>query len=319
VPPNSTGLMTFLDLRTADLAHPTTPRAPEAPQVMQAFVARHKGLLALVGVLIAQLLLLSFQINRNRNVRLIKFWTVSAFAPFERSLKGITDASAQAWRTYSRLWKAQQENEELRAQLLLARAQIQQLSQQVAETERLRALLDLRARQPFQTLAAEVIASSPGGTSNALLIDKGGDAGLVPDMAVIAPEGVVGKILAVFPHTAQVLLITDPASGAGSMLAQSHIQGVLKGTGGNLCHLDYVMNEESVAPGEAVVTSGLDQIYPKGLPLGTVVRVEEGNIYKEITVKPAAALDRLESVLVVLKPTPSEPEARNLRLRPYTR
>ena len=100
---------------------------------------------------------------------------------------------------------------------------------QAGETQRLRTLLDFKNQLAFQTVAAEVIASSPGENSNAIFIDKGSDSGLTTDLAVITPEGVVGKILAIFPHSAQVLLITDPSSGVGVTLAQSRVQGILKG------------------------------------------------------------------------------------------
>jgi len=126
---------------------------------------------------------------------------------------------------------------------------------------------------------------------------------------------VVGKILAIFPHSAQVLLIIDPSSGVGVTLAQSRVQGILKGGMNSFCDLHYVMNEETVSRGEAVVTSGLDQVYPKGLPVGTVVNVSDGNIYKSINVKPSVDLNRLEMVLVVLKPGAAEQQALNLPLR----
>jgi rod shape-determining protein MreC len=205
-----------------------------------------------------------------------------------------------------------------------AQAQIQRLGEQAGETQRLRSLLDFKNQLTFQTAAAEVMASSnfpldqPTENSKvltAIFIDKGTDSGLTSDLAVITPEGVVGKILAVFPHSAQVLLVTDPTSGVGVTLAQSRVQGILKGGSNSFCDLHYVMNEEVVARGEAVVTSGLDQIYPKGLPVGTVVNVGDGNIYKTITVKPSVDLNRLEMVLVVLKPAAAEQQALNLPSR----
>ena len=300
------------DLNAAETTNPAAPRSCEGPEVMQAFVARHRPFFILLGLLVAQLLLLSFQITRNHDVRLIKIWAVATFGPFERSLTGVTDATKRAWRSYRGLWRAQQQNQELNVELVAAHAQIQRLSQEAAETERLRTLLDLKSHVPFQTVAAEVIAATPGLSSNALLIDKGTDFGLTSDLAVITPSGVAGKIIAVFPHAAQVLLITDPSSGVGSVLERSRVQGVLKGASNNLCQLEYVMNEESVSPGEVVLTSGLDQVYPKGLPVGTVLKVGEGNIYKTIAVRPAAALDRLEIVLVVLKPSSTEQQATNL-------
>lgn len=300
----------IFDPNAPDQRAPASALARYGPNV-QAFVARHREFFVLVGVLVAQFLLLSFQITRNHNIRLIRVLAVTVFDPFERSLRGIANATTHGLRTYRQLVAAQQENQQLNAQLAAARSQIQQLSEQATEAPRLRKLLDLKDHLPLSTVAAEVIALSPGGSSNAVFIDKGADARLATDLAVITPDGVVGKTVAVFRHTSQVLLITDPASGIGAMLEHSHTQGILKGGDGNFCKLHYIMNEETVLVGETVVTSGLDQICPKGLPLGTVVQAGPGNIYKNITVKPATPLSRLENVLVVLKPVSTEQQGLN--------
>jgi len=300
----------MFDPNATDLTRPVQTLDHEGPD-MPAFISRHRSFFTLVAVVAAQILLLSLQITRNNHVRLIRYWAVEIFDPFERSLGGLMDVSTTAYRTYRHLWHAEQENQEMRIQLVAAQAEIQQLSEQAHETQRLRGLLSFKNQLAFQSVAAEVIASSPGENSNAIFIDKGSDAGLTTDLAVITPEGVVGKILAIFPHSAQVLLITDPSSGVGVTLAQSRVQGILKGGRNNFCDLHYVMNEESVAPGEGVVTSGLDQVYPKGLPVGTVVSVGDGNIYKTIAVRPRVDLNRLEMVLVVLKPTTTEQQAMN--------
>ena len=279
---------------------------------MQAFIARHRPVFILAAVLLAQLLLLSLQITRNGDVRLIRVWAVAAIDPFQRSLRGIMDVSVGAWRTYRSLLRAQQENQELHTELVSAQSQIQQLSEQGAESLRLRTLLEFKNQLPFQTVAAEVIASSPGENSNAIFIGKGADEGLTSDLAVITPQGIVGKTIAVFSHSSQVLLLTDPSSGVGVMLEKTRVQGVLKGDGQNLCLIRYIMNEEPVSSGEAILTSGLDQIYPKGLRVGTVVRTSAGNIYKNVEVKPAADLNRLETVLVVLKPNSIQQQALNV-------
>ena len=133
---------------------------------------------------------------------------------------------------------------------------------------------------------------------------------------MITPEGVVGKTIAVFSRSSQVLLITDPSSGVGVMLEKTRVQGVLKGDSQNLCLIRYIMNEEPVSSGEAILTSGLDQIYPKGLRVGTVVGTSAGNIYKNVEVKPAADLSRLETVLVVLKPNSTQQQALNVNPHP---
>jgi rod shape-determining protein MreC len=311
----------MFDPNAPDLTRPVEALDHDGPNLL-AFINRHRPFFALLVVVAAQLLLLSLQITRHNHVRLIRYWAVEAFDPFERSLGGLMNVSSTAYRTYRHLWRAEQENQELQIQLVAAQAQIQRLGEQAGETERLRTLLEFKNQLAFQTVAAEVIASSmgstssPGENSNAIFIDKGSDSGFTADLAVITPEGVVGKILAIFPHSSQVLLITDPSSGVGVTLAQSRVQGILKGGSNAFCDLHYVMNEEVVNRGEAVVTSGLDQVYPKGLPVGTVVKVGDGNIYKAINVKPSADLNRLEMVLVILKPTAAEQQALNLPSRP---
>src|SRR5271157_1013899 len=311
----------MFDPNSPDLTRPVEALDHDGPD-MPAFVKRHRSFFALLVIVTAQILLLSLQIIRNNHVRLIRYWAVEAFDPFERSLGGLMNVSSTAYRTYRHLWRADQENQELHIQLVAAQAQIQRLGEQAGETQRLRNLLDFKNQLAFQTVAAEVIASSlgntssPGENSNAIFIDKGSDSGRTADLAVITPEGVVGKILAIFPHSAQVLLITDPSSGVGVTLAQSRVQGILKGGSNSFCDLHYVMNEEVVTRGEAVVTSGLDQVYPKGLPVGTVVNVGDGNIYKTISVKPSADLNRLEMVLVALKPGAAEQQALSLPARP---
>jgi rod shape-determining protein MreC len=290
-------------------ARPDHPPSREGPVALQAFVARHRAFFILLAVLVIQLLLLSLQITRSNKVRLIQVWAVVVFDPFERALHGAIDASTEAWRTDRDLWRAQQQNHELQLQLVAARSQIHQLSEQAAEAERLREMLEFKQRLPFQTVAAEVIAASPGEGSKAIYIDKGSSAGLTPDLAVITPAGVIGKVLAVFPYSAQVLLITDPSSGAGCLLQRTRAQGILKGGATNLCEVHYVVNEDPVEVGETVLTSGLDRIYPKGLPIGRVIRAQIGDVYREIVVEPSATLDRLETVLVVLKPSSRELQA----------
>ena len=173
-----------------------------------------------------------------------------AFDPFERSLGGLDQCLLHCLPNLSQLWHAEQENQELHTQLVAAQAQIQRLGEPAGENERLRSLLDFKDQLTFQTAAAEVIASSPGENSNAIFIDKGSDSGLTTDLAVITPEGVVGKIVAIFPHSAQVLLVIDPSSGVGVTLAQSRVQGILKGGSNSFCDVHYVMDEEAVSAGK---------------------------------------------------------------------
>jgi rod shape-determining protein MreC len=295
---------------SAETSRPAAPRAPEAPEILRAFVTRHIPFFILVAVLLAQLIFLAYQVRRKHHVRLIKVWAVNAIEPFERSLHGLTAATTGAWSSFHNLSEVERENRRLHQDLAQARAQVLQLSLARAENERLRGLLALEARLPYRATAATVIAASPG-TNSAVFIDKGSHAALRTDLPVITAGGVVGKIVAVFRNSAQVLTITDAGSGVGAMLEGSGVEGVIKGDGNGLCRLDYILDENRVSPGDPVVTSGLDQIYPRGLLVGRVAKVSDGAIYKHISVRPAAALDRLEDVLVILPSSPRGKQAGN--------
>ncbi len=299
----------------SDIARPAAPRAPEAPEIMQAFVSRHLSFLVLIVVLLAQFLFLAYQVTRKQGGRLLQVWALGAFDPFERSVEGLTHATSGAWQSFYDLSQAQRQNRQLLEELAQARARILQLSEAGVENARLRDVLNLEQRLPYRTIAATVIAASPG-TNTAVFIDKGTDAGLSADMPVITPEGVVGKTIAVFHHTTQVLTITDSSSGVGSMLEKNETEGVAKGTGEGLCRLDYIMNESQVAQGDLVVTSGLDQIYPRGLLVGSVAQVSNGEVYKNISIRPAAALDRLDTVLVIAGPSIPGTRASSKKGRP---
>ncbi|HTV53925.1 MAG TPA: rod shape-determining protein MreC [Terriglobia bacterium] len=276
---------------------------------MQAFVGRHASFFILAAVVLVQLIFLGYQVTRKHNVRLIQMWAAAVFDPFERSLHGLTNATAGAWTSFHDLSEAERENQRLRDELAHAQAQILLLSEDGTENAHLRELLNLQRQIPYRTVAATVIAASPG-TSSVITIDKGSKNGLTTDRPAITSDGILGKTVAVFPHTAQVLMITDRASGVGALLEKNGSEGVLKGDGDGLCQLDYILNENQVSPGELVVTSGLDQIYPKGLLVGRVESVRKGDIYKAIAVRPAAALDRLENVLVILQSSDSEKPAK---------
>jgi rod shape-determining protein MreC len=134
-----------------------------------------------------------------------------------------------------------------------------------------------------------------------MYINRGSRDGIRRDMGVITPDGVVGKILAAYPDTSQVLLLSDKESGVGALLADTRTQGPVKGTGEPLLSLEYISVDDKVAAGEAVLTSGQDRIFPKDLPVGTVVDAvpDRKSPFMKIRVRPAAHLDRLEEVLVL--------------------
>jgi len=146
-----------------------------------------------------------------------------------------------------------------------------------------------------------VIGGSADSDSQTIYLDRGERDGIRRNMGVITPDGVVGKVIESYKDTAQVLLLTDTHSGVGAMMVESRVQKPVGGTGEPLLQLKYVSNEDnSVNPGDRIVTSGTDRIFPGDLPVGTIADIKPGSTFKQIRVKPAANLERLEEVFVLL-------------------
>jgi rod shape-determining protein MreC len=264
---------------------------------------RQRPVFLLAGVVLAQVLLLAFQIKRDHDVRLIRYWAAAAVMPFERGGTDAVEHTGGFWSNYISLRGAHAENARLRAELDQLRLQNRELAGQAAEAQRLSAILNFREAHPeTQMLAAQVIGASADPASHTLFLNRGDRDHVRRNQAVITPDGIVGKIVEVLPSTSQVLLINDKDSGAGALLADTRTHGVVKGSGDPDARLDYVVNDEPVRAGELVLTSGEDRIFPKDLLIGTVSMANQGNPFQVIHVKPAARLDRLEDVIILLTP-----------------
>jgi rod shape-determining protein MreC len=275
-------------------------------------ISRHRNLTILAVVLFAQVLGLAFQLKRTTDrgpVRLIRLWAVSLITPLERGVVHGQDWIRDTWKNYFYLRTTRRENERLQQENLRLRLEQVRLAEDAGQAQRLQALLRFKEQFITETVPAQIIGTSGVETSRMVYIDKGAQDGLRPDMAVITPEGVVGKVIRVFPATAQVLEINDPSSGVGVILEKSRLQGILRGSMTGDIMVNYVMSDEKVDTGEEVLTSGGDRIFPKGLPIGRVVQVSPGpETFLSIRVKAAAALNRLEEVLVITKVDERQPE-----------
>lgn len=264
---------------------------------------RQRPVFLLTAVVLVQVLLLAFQIKREHDVRLIRYWAAVVVMPFERGGTDAVKNTGGIWSGYISLRGAHAENARLRAELDELRLQNRQLAAQAGEAQRLSAILNFReAHSETQMLAAQVIGASADATSHTLFLNRGDRDHVRRNMAVITPDGIVGKIVEVLPNTSQVLLINDKDSGAGALLADTRTHGVVKGSGDPEPRLDYVINEEPIHVGELVLTSGEDKIFPKDLLIGTVSVATQGNPFQTIHIKPAARLDRLEDVIILLSP-----------------
>jgi rod shape-determining protein MreC len=273
---------------------------------METVLGRYRNLVILVGVLFLQVLGLAMQVKKNgadeEKTRLIRIWAVDAITPLERTLVWIENGSGNLWHNYFYLRGVRAENRQLKEQIEQMRLQQVRLADDAAQARRLQTLLAFKEQFISHTVAAQVIGSSGSDLSRIIYIDKGEKAGIQRDMAVMTSDGIVGKVLLVYPSVAQVLLINDQSSGVGALLEKTRLQGVLRGTANGEVMLERVMSDEQVSPGETVLTSGGDQIFPKGLPVGTVTKVGTGrDLFLNIKIKPAADLSKLEEVLVLVE------------------
>ena len=270
---------------------------------MESVLGRYRNLTILVGVLFLQVLGLAVQVKRSadaENTRLIRVWAVDLITPFERGLVWAQNGSGNLWHNYFFLRGVRAENRQLKEQIEQMRLEQVRLSEDATQAHRLQSLLAFKEQFIAKTVPAQVIGSSGSDLSRSIYNDKGSNDGIAQDMAVITAGGIVGKVLRVYPSTSLVLMINDQSSGVGVLLEKSRLQGVLRGTANGELILERVMSDESVAPGETVLSSGGDQIFPKGLPVGTVSKVSPGReMFLSIKVRAAADLSRLEEVLVV--------------------
>ena len=274
---------------------------------MAGIPSRHKSLVLLAGVIILQVVLLAVQIKRDSQGRLLRVWTVGAVSPFERAgAKGIGNIR-DTWSHYFALQNTSRDNEQLRRQNDELKMQVNQLQSKAAEADRLSALLNFRQGQrSVPMLAARVIGTSADTASQTVYLDRGERDGIRRNMGVITPDGVVGKVIESYRDTAQVLLLTDKDSGVGAMLADSRIQSPVGGTGEPLLSMKYIPTDDTVNMGEHVVTSGMDRIFPRDLPVGVVTEIKTGRPFQHVRVRPAANLQRLEEVIVLLTLHPLE-------------
>jgi len=268
---------------------------------MAGIPSRHRSLFLLGGVILLQVLLLAVQIKRDSQGRLIRVWTVGAVSPFERAGAHGIGGIRSAWNHYFALQNTSRENEQLKRENDAMKLQITQLQAKAAEADRLAVLLKFhQTNVDVPMVGARVIGGSADSASQTIYLDRGERDGIKRNMGVITPEGVVGKVIESYKDTSQVLLLTDKDSGVGAMLADSGIQKPVGGTGESMLVMKYVPNEDDVAAGQRVVTSGMDRIFPRDLPVGTIVDIKAGSTFKQIRVRPAANLERLQEVFVLL-------------------
>jgi rod shape-determining protein MreC len=267
---------------------------------MEALLTRYRNLTVLLIVVFAQLLYLAYQVKTNGDERLIRVWAVTAVTPMAGVVEAVRRNTIGFLQDYFILLDVREQNRKLKADNDHLRMENVYFRNQLSTAEHAGALIQFQAQSRSKTVAARVIGNSTVVTAKAVFIDRGSTSNIEKGMAVVTPEGIVGKVVAVYPLVSQVLLITDPTFKVGVESQQHHVHGVLDcGTG--KCQIQQIQNEEKVDVGEWFFTSGEDRIFPKGFPVGTVVTSQPGQGMREVRLNLSGAPGGAEEVLVVLQ------------------
>ncbi len=266
-------------------------------------LTRHRRGAVLASALLVAFFTLTLQARQeNASVAFAKRALLMTVAPFIKATAWVGDATRSVWRGYVDLRGVQAENRRLQAEVQDLHQRLEGLQEMAQENRRLQAILEMPRPPGERPVVARVIGKDATNWFRTLLIDRGSGDGLERNIPVVAPQGLVGRVLEVAPIVARVQLITDPVSSVGALVQRTRITGIAVGDGGNGLRLRYLPLMADVAVGDRVVTSGMGGVFPKGIPLDTVVSVERrsGALFQEAAVEPAVDLSKLEEVTALL-------------------
>ncbi|HWE51138.1 MAG TPA: rod shape-determining protein MreC [Bryobacteraceae bacterium] len=268
---------------------------------MESILYRYRNIAVLLVVILAQIVLLAWQVRSDSDVPMVRVWAVTAVTPVASGIETVRNTTTGIFSSYFALKNAREQSRQLRTEVDRLRLENQLLKNELTSAQRAEELAGFQTRSPSRMIGARVIGATPGAGSKSVLIDRGSQSGVRRGMAVVTPDGIVGRVLAVFPFASQVISVTDPGFAAGVESQKGHVHGILKGLG-NSARVDFIPTGQKVETGEIFFTSGEDRIFPKGLPVGKVTSVKEGGNFQDIIVQPAGTETAPEEVLVIVDP-----------------
>lgn len=267
------------------------------------FIIKNKIIIVSILVLFFLLTLFQKNIKTDRDYNFIDKIIISLFASPLQITSSVKNTVSGFWHRYIFLVDLNEKLLTLEQRTQALELENQMLREKYAENQRLRALLELQERYTFKMMPAEIIGRDPSTWFNTLIINRGKKHGVEIDSGIIAPHGVVGKVVSVSNSTAQVLAITDVNSSLDVILRTSQSRAILEGYKGETCKLNFVLKTEDVQIGGEVITSGLHGIFPKGLLVGTVSAVEKDarGFFQFVQIEPSVEISKINEVMIILK------------------
>jgi len=289
---------------------------------MEAFLSRYRNLSVLLALIVGQLLLIAYQVRTNQDARLIRVWFVGAVTPVAKLLEGTRSNTTGFFNSWMLLHNARQENEQLRQENGKLKIENNYLHTELAVADRAKALAIFQKTSSSKTTAARIIGTGTGINARTVYIDRGTRDGVERGMAAILPDGIVGKVVSSFPTASLVMLATEPSFAASVISQKSRLHGIARGRGSAVLIVENLQNMQKIEEGEWFFTTGEDRVFPRGMPVGPVHLIQDGNVVREVQVKPAALHQGLEEVLIVVEgvhgqiPGPDEPPSTEVSLLP---
>lgn len=269
------------------------------------FFKRHRIIILAIVLLVGSLLLYSYNLRHQGATTLFEKTALTLSSPLQKGLDVFTEEIFLLWQNYLWLVDARQQNIKLNDRNRQLQGELIALSEIRLENLRLRRLLDFVDEVDRPVLPARVVAEDVSSWARTIVVDKGTDEGLREGLPVVVAEGVVGRVIKTAPNSARVLLITDASSAIAALIQRTRTRGVARGLGDHMS-LDYASREDNLQVDDLLVTSGMGGVFPKGLVVGRVVMVEQGQfgLFQKVEIAPSTDFSRLEEVLVLLDEKP---------------
>jgi rod shape-determining protein MreC len=240
-------------------------------------------------------------LNRDSGEGVVKNLALEAAAPVRKIFSAVIEGVDNAWERYVHLVGLVEENRNLKNKIAGMQTDLLLYKEGYQEAQRLQKLLSLQDEYPYKFIAARVIGREQAALSKIIWIDKGSASGLKPGMPVLAPPGLVGRLTDVSWHSSKILLLIDENSNADVLVQRTRVQGIVRGAGSRGCVVRYISKMEDVKEGDLIVTSGLSNIFPKGLLVGRVSHVGHMDVglFLQIRLVPFVDFTTLEEVMVL--------------------
>lgn len=255
-----------------------------------------------VGVIFAAtLILLSYNLKYDSSTSFVKKIVLEAAAPVQKILKASIEGVSNAWMRYIHLVGLEADNRILKSKIAALQTEVILYKEGYLEAQRLQKILSLQNDYHYSSIAARVIGREQAALSKTFWINKGSAHGLKSGMPVIVPPGLIGRLTDVSWHSSKVLLLIDENSNVDALIQRTRVQGIVRGAGSRGCMVRYISKIQDVKEGDVIMTSGMSNIFPKGLLIGTVSQVDHKDVglFLKIQVTPFVDFSTLEEVLIL--------------------